>query len=541
MKSLPLALLFISTVSAAWNPLVKNDPRLDRFISQVSARYDVAFPDGFTHKPMHREPIAAFIQLAVDSLNLTANEREDALLLAKIYSGERALLKRSTENARINLNLNLTGDVSVGSDDSLEYGLKGIINPAISGNLAGLSFASEFSMWTEKRNDTIWGVSTYEPIDGNPYNLFGRADSGSVRASDMFRGGVSLERGPILLDCGVDHIKLGPTVRNPLFINLAHSPAAFARFTLDFPWFDYSHGMIKLQSLRDYKRFMMYHRYEIPLFKKRLRVGFNESVVYGSSADSATEAKYSPDPMKESYYENERPFEPVYLIPFLPFVFMEHFSGDRENKQLSLDASLSLPRNVVWNAEFMLDDISNPATLFSEDWGNKWAFAFGGQWFTAIAQKNVTRSAEYSRIEPWVYTHFRGTSHRYDHFGSPIGSDLGPNTDLFWAETELQLNQKNRFSLALENYRWNRDQRGGTITDHFIDGQVLDESKDSADVPTIEEDVEVKEFLAGDVQSNTAVVLKWSFLPYHRYEMDTKVSYSSENGVCLSLHGGFRF
>jgi len=535
--------MIFSASYGSWNPMMENDSRLTQCINQLSSRYQIPIPAGLNTLPIHREPVEKFLRFAIDSLELTVGEREDVELLLKKVNGNKKLFSRDSDQARVTANLDISGKVDIRQKDSLSYGLKGIINPSISGFLGGLSFSAEFDMLTEIQSDSVWYVSSYEPIDGNPYNLnlAGRSDSGNVRTSDIFRGGASWNLGLSSWDFGVDNLKLGPTIHNPLFMNFDKSPVTFVRVNLNFPWFDYTHGVIKPQSLRDYKRFMMYHRYEIPFFKEKLTVGLNETVIYGSSPDSTTERKYGSDPVYRSYNDQERTFEPVYVIPFLPFAFMEHFSGDRENKQLSLDASLAFPKNFRWNLEFMLDDMSAPHTLFSDDWGNKWAFALGGQWFTTVGQKNLTISSEYSRIEPWVYTHFRGTSHRYEHFGSPIGSDLGPNSDDFWAESELQLNQKNRIAMSFENKRWNHDQRGGSISDIYVDDHTVFESNDSVGNPTLERDSETKKFLDGNVQSEQIVTAKWLFLPYHLYEMDTRLNWSSKSGFSIGLFGGFRF
>ncbi len=547
MNKILCMLLVPCFIFASWNPLVRRDSRLDAFIMQISSRYGEPLPDGFYQQPMHREPVSQFIQFALDSLELSEGEREDANFLMSWYSGEKTILNRSNENSRITIGLNLVGDVQMGFSDSLSYGLKGIINPGMNGYIGGLSFGSEFSMLTETRNDTMWHVSRYEPFEGNPYNLFGRADSGQVRASDTFRGGASWKLGMSQWDFGVDHLKLGPTIRNPLMLNFDSSPAAFVRMNLAFPWLNYTHSAVKVQSLRDYNRVMMYHRFEVPLLHKHLTASFNEAVVYGSTPDSTTEAIVHKDPLDSQYYNQERTFEPVYLIPFMPFAFMEHFSGDRENKQISMDFALTLPQNFYWYFEFFLDDMSSPATLFSDDFGNKWAFSVGGEWMALVSGRNLSLSSEYSRIEPWVYTHFSSSSHSYQHFGSSIGSDMGPNSDLFWCEGALQLNQKNRFSLSFENQRWNHEQRGGSINHVFYsealvrEGAVYDKNDSLITPSPYVEDSKHKKFLEGNVQSDKIVTLNWNFLPFHLYDMNSRISYSSRNGFGFGLNGGFHF
>ncbi len=541
MKQLLLLLCILTPLFSAWNPVIRRDDRLDRTIRQLSSRYDIPMPDGFSQQPMHREPVVEFLRFAHDSVELTAGEITDVALLLEWYEGDRTLFSRSNEQASININLDLTGEADLKYKDSVGLGFKGIIAPAINGHIGGISFSSQFMVLTEARNDTMWQRHTYQAYQGNPFNLFDRADSGDIRASDEFRAGASWNLGLSKWDFGVDNLKSGPVVRNALTLNLQESPAAYIRMGLDFPWFNYTHIALVPQTLTNLNRHMMYHRIEIPFASSKFKVGINETVVYGSSTDSLSTAKVHSDPVEEHVYDVERSFEPVYAIPFIPFVFAEHFTGDRDNALLSFDFSLNLPTTFQWYLEFILDDISAPHTLFNDDWGNKWGLTVGGSWFGLVANKNLTLSTEYSRIEPWVYTHFKGASHRYSHYGSSIGSNMGPNTDVIWTEAELQLNQKHRFSISFENLRWNHEYRGGSIDHVFISENLWKQSKDEDGNTNLVEDSETKEFLSGNVQSDQIVTLGWDFLPYHLYEMESRVSYSSQTGLKIGFTGGFQF
>lgn len=53
-----------------------------------------------------------------------------------------------------------------------------------------------------------------------------------------------------------------------------------------------------------------------------------------------------------------------------------------------------------------MDDILSPLKIFTDDWGNKWAATLGMQYFGSLFGRDFTVNAEYSHVEPWVYTHF---------------------------------------------------------------------------------------------------------------------------------------
>ena len=125
------------------------------------------------------------------------------------------------------------------------------------------------------------------------------------------------------------------------------------------------------------------HRLEFPLNRLNLVAAVTEVIVYGSTAERAQS-----DPLRAEYYGETRRPEWIYLIPFVPYAFAEHYGGDKDNKLLSFDVSFSFPKNFRWYGELLLDDITSPVTIFSDDWGNKWAVTAGAEYFGIFLQKD---------------------------------------------------------------------------------------------------------------------------------------------------------
>ena len=535
MRVLLIVSLLLVSLSAAPDNLTENDRRVTNFLLQLSNRYDMAVPSFMYQRPLPRQEVILFLDAADTVESLTASEKEQIALLLDWYRGTTRLFGKEGDKGAVFINLDLMGDVDGSFKDSAALALKGIITPKLSGNIGGLSFYTDFSIMTEYRSDTLWSISSYEPYRGNPYNLFGRESSGNVRSTDKFRAGASWNAKFIRFDFAVDELVSGPARFNPLTFNASDMPVGYLRMTLDFDWMMYTQSTGLLRSMRDYSKFFHYHRLEVPLFQKRLKFGLNGVITYGSSADSNKTAQVHPDPLKHDYYSIDRSLNPVYLIPFLPYSFAEHYSGDRDNVLISFDISLRLPTSFYWYFEMIFDDISNPITIFSDDFGNKWGITVGGTWFGQLGEKNFNVSAEYTRIEPWVYTHFRGVSHRYTHYGQSLGGNLGPNSAQINGSLEYLFNQKNGLTLFYSNSRYNHTYRGGSIEHVFVDSQHA--SEDS----TLVEDSSTKEFLSGKVQMDQRIGLTWAFLPFHRYEMETSIYYDTQQGVGLRLFGGFEF
>jgi hypothetical protein len=212
---------------------------------------------------------------------------------------------------------------------------------------------------------------------------------------------------------------------------------------------------------------------------------------------------------------------------------MEHYLGDRDNKALSFDCNVAFPDNFRWYGELFIDDMLNPWSLFfSNDWGNKWALDIGGQYFTNVLSRDVTASAEFSRVEPWVYTHFYGGSHRYDNFNECLGAPLGPNSDLLSLSCETRLTPRNTVGLSFTNARTNHNQRGGNITDVFQDPTAA-----HPDSPT-------RVFLnpadSGEV-TVTRVGLYWKFDPFGLFRVNVKYEYDASGMSIVQVYGGLYF
>lgn len=481
-------------------------------------------------QPMRSRDLAAFLA-RVDSLDgagaLTEQESLRLERLRRIVEGERTLLswgKRewATEN---HINLALRGDVEPVYRDSLAARLKGGIAPSLSGAVGPLSYFSAIDVFTEYRSDTVFVPTGYEPHRGIPHNLYGRADSASVRSSDIFRAGVSLAAGRFDLETAVDYFRQGPAVHYPLTFSGTAPPLTYfrARMGLGGPAYVHSFGL--LRSQKDKAKYFYTHRLDIPALNGLLNVGINEVVVTGSTTDEQD----SLDPVnavRAPYRIEERGWEWVYMIPFVPYAFAEHYVGDRDNVGLSFDVSVAAPRCFRWYLEFLIDDMTTPVTIFGNDWGNKWALTVGGQYFGMLGGRDLTATIEYSRVEPWVYTHFGGGSHRYTHFGQSLGSPLGPNADGLVASCSYAVHPAHSLGVLARMERKNGRVRGGSIRDVWQEGQ----------------DSETKAFLEGPgLEKRTVGGVTWRMGPFGLFRVDAFAFYESNGGVGFRADGGLFF
>ena len=531
MISLLIVLLLFIPAFGGYNPALKIDKELDQFILRISNRYNIEVPRSFYSKPMHAAEVMGFLE-KVDSLNaaggLTKQESFRLMHIRKIVSAQRSLfkLKKSKLRTENYVNLSFLGTITPYYKESSELLLKGVINPRITGATGNLSYYSEVSVWTEYRSDTTFHKSSYQPYDGNPYNLTGdRVKTSSIRSSDLIRGGISYKGDRVDLETAVDYLRQGPAVFYPLIFSGDGSPVTFFRARMDLVAFEYVHTFGLLRTQKDKPKYFYTHRLDFPLFKDKVIVGINEVIINGSTAEKA-----QADSLKEKYYGEERDWEWVYMIPFVPYTFAEHYLGDRDNAVLSFDLSISFPQQFRWYIEFFLDDIASLLTIFGDDFGNKWALTAGAQFFGTLLKRDLTVSLEYSRIEPWVYTHFYGGSHRYSHYGQSLGSSMGPNSDVVILMGELAVGPRNTLGLLLRNTR-KGSARGSSIRDVF-------QYEGYSSLPP---DSKTKEFLGDSYQGITTFGLFWKLTPFGIFIATSEITFDSEKKIQFNAYGGFFF
>ncbi|MDR1759242.1 MAG: hypothetical protein LBR60_01800 [Fibrobacter sp.] len=230
-----------------------------------------------------------------------------------------------------------------------------------------------------------------------------------------YRGHFSIHTGWARFDLARDIIHLGPGFYNNLTLNQFAVP--YNMFSMEFQV-----GPLSVVSfyadLRIYNQSMsmknsddrnLYgHRYELDL--GNLTVGISEiQVLYNIN-------------------------KPWLFVPVVP-LFMEkgNFPEDRNNGALSFDLNYRLFNAARIYTEFFLDDMESPVSLIKNDnIEAKWAWMAGIQsgFNTEVNGFDLELGAiaEYARVEPYVYTHFKQNTAQLGHLGYPLGNQGGPNS-----------------------------------------------------------------------------------------------------------------
>jgi hypothetical protein len=127
-----------------------------------------------------------------------------------------------------------------------------------------------------------------------------------------------------------------------------------------------------------------------------------------------------------------RPIEIGYLNPLNFLKSQEHYLRDRDNSLLYAAVRVWPVKRLELDGEFMIDDMVF-SRIGSGYWGNKTAWRIGAR-VIGIPITSIDVCAEYTRLEPYVYTHF-SAANAYLHDGIvPAAGGNEPNSHTMGGE-----------------------------------------------------------------------------------------------------------
>jgi hypothetical protein len=236
------------------------------------------------------------------------------------------------------------------------------------------------------------------------------------------------------------------------------------------------------------ERYMALHRLTVNPWRW-LQLGFTEAVVYGLRGP-----------------------ELAYLNPINPIKPAEHALWDRDNTLFALDVVLRPIPGVEAYGTFLADDL-DVGLLGQNSFNNKWAVQAG----VGAALGPALGWVEYTRIEPFVYTHrflLEGSFYNaYQHNGFGLGHPIGPNADQleaglrFWLPARVRGTAKARYVRRGENYT---DPETGELVN--VGGDVNDGRQPPFDDFS-------KVFLAGERFAGPGATLGLSWEPIRDYRL----------------------
>jgi hypothetical protein len=225
---------------------------------------------------------------------------------------------------------------------------------------------------------------------------------------------------------GRDIFSWGPGYRGSLGLSINSEVFDMFRFNLSYKRFKFI-GISGILNSEYGRKNIAAHRIEVRITPKFTLAGY-ETVIYGN-----------------------RGLELIYVNPIMPYHIAEHYQQDKDNNTMGFDFVYLPIKHFKLYSEIFLDDFNtskNPFTYY----GNKFAFLSGFHWTDPFSIKDTDFKAEYTRIEPYVYTHTYPIN-TYTNYDRIIGHWIGPNSDYFFTEFSYQYNRPLKIIASFEQKR----------------------------------------------------------------------------------------
>ena len=224
------------------------------------------------------------------------------------------------------------------------------------------------------------------------------------------------------------------------------------------------------------------HRLEVSV-APWLDVGFHEVLVYGDRGPQLT-----------------------YLNPIMFYWAAQSYQGDKDNLMMGVDFDVHPGNGMKFYLAYAVDDLKK-LRVFSDDFANKFSLQTGFSWLNPASLRDTDIGIDYTRIEPWIYTH-KFPINTFRHFDSPLGHSLGPNADHLQAELRRRLAPGLAVSVALSRTRKGSNQL-------LADGSIVNVGGDLHRGWRPGDERSAKKFLEGNLHTWTGVALaaSWRLLP----------------------------
>ena len=249
----------------------------------------------------------------------------------------------------------------------------------------------------------------------------------------------------------------------------------------------------------DREKYLAAHRVEAAV-ADWLDIGFHEVVVYGDRGPQLT-----------------------YLNPIMFYWAAQSYQGDKDNLMMGIDFDVHPGNGTKFYLSYVVDDLKK-LRIFSDDFANKFSLQAGFLWTDPLHVDDTDFRVDYTRIEPWIYTH-KFPINTFRHFDQSLGHPLGPNAEQ-WATT-LVHRVNCDFSVDLG---FSRIRKGGNL---LVDGEVFNVGGDLHRGWRPGDDRTVKKFLDGNLHmwSTWSVEAHWRI----QSQLKLKLSYRTESGENVPL------
>jgi hypothetical protein len=263
-----------------------------------------------------------------------------------------------------------------------------------------------------RRDPLIRHAHTINVLDTQNFDFV----EGYVRyANDIFSAQVGRER--VLWGLGADQ-QMVASANVPVYDFIrADAQYKSLRYTFIHAWILGTSGTVRFSIPSDTStvfnepvnadKYFAAHRLGLT-FPKVVDVGFQEVVVYGN-----------------------RGVDLAYLNPVTLIESVQRSRGERDNVLWVVDLETHFLRGMQLSGTFLFDDI-HFGEFFEPRWYNRYAYQGSLLLTDPLFVPNTNLIVEYTRVEPFTFSHNRSREATFSSGGSILGPRIGPNADAWY-------------------------------------------------------------------------------------------------------------
>jgi hypothetical protein len=210
---------------------------------------------------------------------------------------------------------------------------------------------------------------------------------------------------------------------------------------------------------------------------------------------------------QEMVIYSNRSVDLAYLTPLTLIESAQRAREERDNVMWAFDVQTLFLPGVQLHGTAFFDDL-HLAEFFSDAWYNRYAWQAGVILADPLGAGGLTLFGEYTRVEPWVFSHNRSRDNDYGSQGRTLGPAIGPNADSWSGRADLQALRNLSLSLRVTRVRQGKNVLSDTRSlVRNVGGDILQ--------PHGESDPLTKTFLDGARVTTTRVQVSgcWEMLP----------------------------
>lgn len=150
----------------------------------------------------------------------------------------------------------------------------------------------------------------------------------------------------------------------------------------------------------------------------------------GVSLGESTELAF-----QEMVIYSNRSVDLAYLNPLMVLESAQRARGERDNVFWAFDAKCHPMANLELQGTILFDDL-NFSRWGTNDVQNKDALQLGVMMTDPLGMANTSAAFEYTRVEPYTFSHNRSRDDSYSSNGLPLSHHIGPNSQSWYAALE---------------------------------------------------------------------------------------------------------